>query len=100
MCALRKLPRGFVWVNNHLPTASQHRKASVLLFQRISRVSRTARSTNAHGLARWKSQLTLVALRVPCVFLQYAMALMEMRPIVHALIADVVLLADMKSSLL
>jgi len=35
-----------VWVNNHLPVASQHRKASVLLFRRISQY--------AHNLAVWR----------------------------------------------
>ena len=37
MCALRKLPFGFVWVNNNLPSASQHRKASIALFGKIQR---------------------------------------------------------------
>jgi hypothetical protein len=46
MCALRKLPQGMVWVNNHLPVASQHRKASVLLFRRISQY--------AHNLLTWR----------------------------------------------
>lgn len=42
MCQVRMVSDGFVWVNNHLTTASQHRQANMMLFRTFTSVIRRA----------------------------------------------------------
>lgn len=52
MAAVRRLPSGLVWINNHLPSAMQTRKASVHLFIRIQQ--------HAHRLAQMRAEVLRV----------------------------------------
>ena len=71
MCALRKLPSGLVWINNHLPSATQHRKASVILFTKIKKVTEQ-HNERAQGPAHETALTLFLSLLFSCVLCDFS----------------------------